>query len=86
MRVSENIFMRRIFGYQKEQVMVDRRTYTLTNLYFYSSADIINVIKWRQMRCMGHVTQHMQDQKCIKDLIVTREGTRSLGKRSEFTG
>jgi hypothetical protein len=72
LRVFENRVLRRIFGLKREE---DRSWSKLHNDEFhdlyYSSPNIVRVIKWRRMRWVGHVA-HMEEgrgvlQDCVHD-------------------
>jgi hypothetical protein len=62
LRVSENRFLRRIFGPKRDEVMRDWRKLHIEELYnLYFSPNIIRMIKSRWMRwagnlaCMGRI-------------------------------
>jgi hypothetical protein len=56
--VFEIRVLRRIFGPKKEQVAGGcRRLHNVELHNFYSSPNIITVIKSRKIRCMGHTTR-----------------------------
>ena len=57
LRVFENMVLRRIFGPRRDEVMGEwRRLHNEGLNDFYSSPNIVLVIKSRRMRWVGHVT------------------------------
>jgi hypothetical protein len=63
--VFENRVLRRIFGPKRDEVMRDWRKLHNEELHdFYSSPNIIRMIKSRRMRWAGHVAR-MGDKECV---------------------
>jgi hypothetical protein len=58
LRVFENRMLRRIFGLKRDEVTGDWRKLHNEELHnFYSSQNIIRMIKSRRMKWAGHVTR-----------------------------
>jgi len=58
LRVFENMVLRRIFGPRRDEVTGEwRRLHNEELNDFYSSPNIVWVIKWRRMRLAGHVAR-----------------------------
>ena len=58
LRVFENRVLRRIFGPKRDEVTGDWRQLHNDELNgLYSSPNIVQVIKWRRMRLVGHVAR-----------------------------
>jgi len=58
LRVFENMVLRRIFGRRRDEVTGEwRRLYNEELNDLYSSPNIVQVIKWRIMRWVGHVAR-----------------------------
>ena len=56
LRVFENRVLRRMYEPKRNELIREWRKLHTEELYdFYSSPDIIRVIKWRRMRWAGHV-------------------------------
>jgi dephospho-CoA kinase len=56
LRVFENRVLRRMYEPKRDELIREWRKLHTEELYdFYSSPDIIRVIKWRRMRWAGHV-------------------------------
>jgi hypothetical protein len=68
--VFENRVLRRIFGPKRDEVMGDWRKLHNEELHtFYSSPNIIRMIKSRRMRWAGHVAR-MGDQRNAYRILV----------------
>jgi len=66
MKLSENSVLRKIFGCKRGEVAGSWRRLHSEELHsLYISPNIINVIKTRRMKWVGHST-HMGDEKCIQ--------------------
>jgi hypothetical protein len=81
LRVSENRFLRRLFGPKRDDVTgewVKLHNEELHNLY--SSPDIIRQIKSRRMGWAGHVARMGEERKLYKVLVGKSEGKRPLGR------
>jgi hypothetical protein len=66
LRVFENRVLRRIFGRKRDEVTGDWRKPHNEELHnFYSSPNIIRMIKSRRMRRAGHVARMEETRKCI---------------------
>jgi len=79
--VFENRVLRRIFESKWDEVTGERRklhNQKLTDLY--ASPNIIQVIKSRRMRWMGHVACMEERRGIYRDFVGTGEGKRPLGR------
>jgi PAS domain-containing protein len=66
LRVFENRVLRRIFGLKRDEVTGDWRKLHNEELHdFYSSPDIIRMIKSRRMRWEGQVELIGGEEECI---------------------
>jgi len=66
LRVFENMVFRRIFGPKRDEVMGEwRRLHNEELKDFYSSPNIVRVIKSRTMRWAGHVARMGEERGCI---------------------
>ena len=81
LRVFENTVLRRIFGPRRDEVMGEwRRLHNEELNDFYSSLNIVWVIKSRRMRWAGHVA-HMGEERGVYRVLVGKpEGRRPLGR------
>ena len=79
LRVFENMVLRRIFGPRREEVMGEwRRLHNRELNDLYSSPNIVQVIKSRRMRWVGHVA-HMGEERGVYSVLVGKpEGKRPL--------
>jgi hypothetical protein len=83
LRVFENRLLRRIFGPKRKEDESWRkmRNYELHDLYsWYSSPNIVRVIKSRRMRWAGHATRMGEGRGVYRVLIGRPEGKRPLGR------
>jgi len=65
LRVCENMVLRRIFGPRRDEVTGEwRRPHNEELNYFYSSPNIVRVIKSRRMRWAGHVARMGEERGC----------------------
>jgi hypothetical protein len=79
--VFENRVLRRIFGSKSMKVVEDQRRLRNEELsYFYTSPDIIRVIKSRRMRWLRHVSCMGEIRNAFKGLVGNPEGKRPLGR------
>ena len=66
LRVFENMVLRRIFGPRRDEVTGEwRRLHNEELNNFYSSTNIVRVIKSRRMRWAGHVAHVGGERGCI---------------------
>ena len=66
LRVSENMVLRTIFGLRREEVTGEwRRLHNEELNDFYSSPNIVRVIKSRRMKWVGHVGRMAVERGCI---------------------
>jgi len=66
LRVFENRVLRRIFGPRRDEVTREwRRVHNEELNDFYSSPNIVRVIKSRRMRWAGHVARMGEERGCI---------------------
>jgi len=81
LRVFENRVLRRIFGPRRDEVTGEWRKLHNEELNdFYSSPNIVRVIKSRRMRWAGHVA-HMGEGRGIYRVLVGKlEVNRPLGR------
>ena len=80
MRVFENMVLRRIFGYRRDEVTGEwRRLHNegLNDLYY--SPSIVRVIKWRRMRWAGHVARIGEERGVYRVLVGKPEGKEAEG-------
>jgi len=81
LRVFENMVLRRIFGPRRDEVTGEWRRLHYEELNdFYSSPNIVRVIKWRRMRWTGHVARMGEERGVYRVLVGKPEGRRPLGK------
>jgi len=65
LRVFESMVLRRIFGPRRDEVTGEwRRLHNVELNDFYSSPNIVRVIKSRRMRWAGHVA-HMDEERGV---------------------
>ena len=69
--------LRRIFGHRRDEVMGEWRR---LNNDFYSSPNIVWVIKSRRMRWAGHVARIDEERVGYRVLVGKPEGRRPLGR------
>jgi len=66
LRMFEKMVLRRIFGPRRDDVKGEWRRLHKEELNdLYSSHNNVRVIKWRRMRCAGHVTRMGEERRCI---------------------
>jgi len=71
----------RIFGPRRDEVTGDwRRLHNEEINDFYSSPNIVRVIKSRRMRWSGHVAHMGEERGVCRFLVVKPEGKRPLGR------
>jgi hypothetical protein len=79
--VVENRVLRRIFGPWRDEVTGDWRKLHNEELHnFYSSPNIIRMIKARWMRWAGHVARMGATRNAYRLLVGKPEGKRPLGR------
>jgi hypothetical protein len=79
LRVSQNRVLRRIFGPKRDEVAGARRKLHNKELHnFYSSPNIIRVMKSRRMRWTGHAAHMGERRNAYKIFVGKPEGMRSL--------
>jgi len=65
LRVFENMVLRRIFGPRRNKLTGEwRRLHNEDLNDLYSSPNIVQVIKWRRMRLVGHVARMGEERGC----------------------
>ena len=81
LRVFENMVLRRIFGPRRDEVTGEwRRMHNEELNDFYSSRNIVRVIKSRRMRWAGHVSRMGEERGLYRVLVGKPEGKRPLGR------
>jgi len=81
LRVFENMVLRRIFGPRRDEVTEERRRLHNEELNdFYSSPNIVQVIKSRRMIWAGHVARMGEERGVYMVLVGKPEGWRPLGR------
>ena len=79
--VFENMVLRRIFGYRRDEVTEEwRRLHNEELNDLYSSPNIVRVIKSRRMRWAGHVAHVGEERGVYRVLVGKPEGRRPLGR------
>ena len=80
LRVFENMVLRRIFVPRRDEVTGEwRRLHNEELNDFYSSPNIVRVIKSRRMRWAGHVARMGEERGVYRVLVGEPEGKRPLG-------
>jgi len=81
LRVSENMVLSTIFGPRKDEVTGEwRRLHNEELNDFYSSPNIVWVIKSRRMRWAGHVACMGEERGVYRILLGKPEGRKPLGR------
>jgi len=81
LRVFDNMVLRRIFVPRRDKVTGEWRRLQNKELNdFYSSPNIVRVIKSRRMRWAGHVTRMGEERGVYRVLVGKSEGRRPLGR------
>ena len=82
LRVFENMVLRKIFGPRRDEVTGEwRRLYNEELNDFYSSPNIVRVIKSRRMRWAGHVARMGEERGDVCRVLVGKpEGRKPLGR------
>jgi hypothetical protein len=81
LRVFENRMLRRIFGPKRDEVTGEWRKLHNEELNdLYSSPIIVQMIKWRGMRCAGHVACVRESRVVCSILVRKPEGEKPLGR------
>ena len=81
LRVFENMVLRGIFGPKRDEVTGEwRRLHNEELNDFYSSPNIVWVIKSRRMRWAGHVARMGEERVVYRVLVGKPEGRRPLGR------
>jgi hypothetical protein len=80
--VFENRVLRRIFGPRRDEVTGEWRKLHNEELHnFYSSPNIIRMIKSRRMRWAEHIGQMGEMRNAYRRLVGKPEGKRPLGRQ-----
>jgi len=80
LRVFENMVLRRIFGPRRDEVAGKwRRLHNEELNDFYSSPNIVRVIKSRRMRWAGHVARMAEESGVYRVLVGKLEGMNHWG-------
>ena len=81
LRVSENMVLRGIFVYRRDEVTGEwRRLHNEELNDLYCSPNIVRMIKWRRMRWAGHVARMGEKRGVYRVLVGQLEGRRPLGR------
>jgi len=81
LRVFEDRVLRKIFGPKRDEVTGERRKLHDEELNdFYSSPNIVRVIKSRRMRWAGHVALMGERRGVYRILMVKPDGKRPIGR------
>ena len=81
LRVFENMVLRRILGPKRDDVTGEwRRLHNEELNDFYSSPNIVRVIKLRRLRWAGHVARMSEETGVYRVLVGKPEGRRPLGR------
>jgi len=77
----ENMVLRRIFGPRRDEATGEwRRLHNEELNDFYSSPNIVRVIKSRRMRWTGHVARMGEERGVYRVLVEKPEGRKPLGR------
>jgi len=81
LRVFENMVLRRIFGFRRDELTGEwRRLHNEKLNALYPSPNIVRVIKSRRMRWAGHVARMGEENGAYRVLVGKPEGRRPLGR------
>jgi len=81
LRLFENMVLMRIFGPRREEVKGEwRRLHNEELIDFYSSPNIVRVIKSRRMRWAGHAARMDEERGVYRVLMGKPEERRPLGR------
>jgi hypothetical protein len=81
LRVFENTVLRRIFGPRRDEVTGDwRRLHNEELNDLYCSPNIVPMIKWRRMRCAGHVARMGEERGVYMVLVGETGGKETTGE------
>jgi len=81
LRVFENMVLRRIFVPRRDEVTKEWRRLHIEELNdFYSSPNIVRVIKSRRMRWAGHLGSMGEERGVYRVLVGKTEGRKPLGR------
>jgi len=81
LRLFGNMVLRRIFGPRRDEVMGEWRKLHNEELNdFYSSPNILRVIKSRRMRWAGHAARMGEELEVYRVLVGKPKGKRPLGR------
>jgi len=81
LREFDNVLLRRIFGPRRDEVTGDwSRLHNEEQNEFYSSTNIVRVIKSRRMRWVGHVARMGDERGVYRVLLGKPEGKIPLGR------
>ena len=79
LRVFENMVLRRICGPRSEEVTAEwRRLHNEELNVFFSSPNIVRVIKWRRMRWAGHVARMWGGGRGVYRVLLGKPEGRNL--------
>jgi hypothetical protein len=78
--VSENRVLRKIFGSKSDEITGEWRRLHNKLYDLYSSPNIIQVIKSRRVRWVGHVAHMGEGRGAYRILVGRPEGRRPLGR------
>ena len=80
LRVFESRVLRRIFGHKRDKVTGEWRKLCKELNDLYSSPNIVQVIKSRRIRWLGHVSRMGEKRGIYRVLMGKPEGKRLLGR------
>jgi len=81
LRVFENMVLRRIFGPRRDEVTGEWKKLHNEELNnYYSSPNIVRVIKSRRMRWAGHVARMDEERGVYRVLVGKPEGKKPQGR------
>ena len=80
LKLLENMVLRRIFGPKRDEVTGEwRRLHNEELNDLYCSPNIVRVIKWRRVRCVGHVARMGEERGVYRVLVGKPEGKSHWG-------